>query len=716
MDIEEEEIDIFVLDENDRKFMIEIPPNIKYIDLVKKIERIFKRKNFNVRFISKLYTLENDKDETLNFEESDMIYLLRKEINENKNENENENKNECEKENKNENKINREEFMNKLIKENLTNLSGILKIFFLKYIQTYLKDDININANYSIKSIFLDLENYFELEVSPSENKNLKIKNRNDINIRTFSDYIDLMVNENNLIDIIIQLDKSKEDEIISLWKNLKEYKYFEDFINNKYIEKSYFDYSLNEITLFDLKNQTNYKYKFFHCPNGYSKLLFYEEQNGKISNELNYYRKPLLGTGIYFTDNLDYISFYTKSKNTGKTLPVNSNFSFIGSIIYYDKKKENRIFDYYTDKVNEIRDTSLYVEIKENYPDKIVPKNGINVAYIDVNDNRIINQNEIIQEKRKGKFVANEFVITEKEQILPSFGIEMKRNEYFVIWRDSNFGDDNNIIPKEMKEKIISKFSFINMNIYLESKIEKALELIKRKKYNKIILVSDLGLDSSGIKFVEIARKILGFNATILFYSENTEYLRWIQNFPNALYTNNITFLEKYIMNYNEKGLIELKQELENMYNVIFNFEANFLQFPKFINEVEYKNINFNENCENFKKVLIKSVEDNNFLINNNNQIYFTNEEQNLLIWYITILNNEITFYSNGSYLHYDIFSKNIFGNKYMKIWNYQKTGDNFIIYDRTAVNTLTKNYNKLIAEKLNGKSSQLFELIEVI
>ena len=57
-------------------------------------------------------------------------------------------------------------------------------------------------------------------------------------------------------------------------------------------------------------------------------------------------------------------------------------------------------------------------------------------------------------------------------------------------------------------------------MNVYFESCIENALEIIKRKKFNKIIIISSIGLDLSGKRFIEIARKILGFNVMVLFYS----------------------------------------------------------------------------------------------------------------------------------------------------------------------------------------------------
>jgi len=94
-------------------------------------------------------------------------------------------------------------------------------------------------------------------------------------------------------------------------------------------------------------------------------------------------------------------------------------------------------------------------------------------------------------------------------------------------------------------------------MNAYFEDSLEKALEIIKRTKYNKIILISNIGLDKSGKKFIEVARKILGFNVIVLFFSGNSSHFSWLQSFPNALYTNNASFYKDFILNYNEKGLL---------------------------------------------------------------------------------------------------------------------------------------------------------------
>ena len=63
------------------------------------------------------------------------------------------------------------------------------------------------------------------------------------------------------------------------------------------------------------------------------------------------------------------------------------------------------------------------------------------------------------------------------------------------------------------------------NMNLYSESSIEQSLKFILKNKYDKVILISNIGLDFSGKRFIEIARKILGFDIIALFFSYNINH-----------------------------------------------------------------------------------------------------------------------------------------------------------------------------------------------
>ena len=82
-------------------------------------------------------------------------------------------------------------------------------------------------------------------------------------------------------------------------------------------------------------------------------------------------------------------------------------------------------------------------------------------------------------------------------------------RNKYKDKLKQKNNINSNNqsdIILKSIR--LVQKY--FKMNIYMENSFENALEIILRKKYNKIILISNIGLDLSGKRFIEVTRKIL--------------------------------------------------------------------------------------------------------------------------------------------------------------------------------------------------------------
>ena len=131
-------------------------------------------------------------------------------------------------------------------------------------------------------------------------------------------------------------------------------------------------------------------------------------------------------------------------------------------------------------------------------------------------------------------------------------------------------------------------------MNIYFENSMEDALKFLVKRKYNKVILITNRGLDLSGKRFVEITRKIFGFNLMVLFFSANKEHFKWIKTFPNCLYTTSSAIYEKYITNFNKKGLKNLKEKVEKEYNIsLLNFSEDFLSYPNFKNKVDYSSLN---------------------------------------------------------------------------------------------------------------------------
>ena len=175
------------------------------------------------------------------------------------------------------------------------------------------------------------------------------------------------------------------------------------------------------------------------------------------------------------------------------------------------------------------------------------------------------------------------------------------------MIWRDDNFSPEsqwNNKFDEIFKNFLKQRKKYIErmakFNIYPCESSEEALKLVERKKYNKIILISNVGKNDGGIDFVSEARKIIGNNAIVLFSAYQGKHIEKIKKIKNALFSNDALFFEKYLDCFkgNEeqiKGNIKnLKNELEKHYNVKFNFNDQFLFYPKFKASGKYSDLTF--------------------------------------------------------------------------------------------------------------------------
>lgn len=72
------------------------------------------------------------------------------------------------------------------------------------------------------------------------------------------------------------------------------------------------------------------------------------------MTGGFKYVRRPFYGMGIYLSDILDYVSFYSGGKDFesrrekfGLILPVNSTFSCVASEIFYSQDLKTKIYDY---------------------------------------------------------------------------------------------------------------------------------------------------------------------------------------------------------------------------------------------------------------------------------------------------------------------------------------------------------------------------------
>jgi len=495
----------------------------------------------------------------------------------------------------------------KFIKDfKLPKLSGILNLFALNWITK----NININEiqNSTIKKIIEELkkDNFEKNEFS-----NVKFKS----NIFSYSKYINSIMDEKEIYKLIGLLGEKKEQEIIQLLEKLSKfnnYSYIFEMDFLEALEKSFFEYSLIEISINMEANLLKFENEKSKCSNCITKTLFHGTRKDIVSKILKegflYCKRGFSGIGVYFTDMIDYLTFYCGGKsfedrreNWGKIFPLNENFSSVGSIIYYDENKNKGIYD----NTNYIKldNFPTYEQIKRNYPEKMVEKNGIFHSQIDMKEMRILTENEIKDYKISGVISGNDYLITEMAQILPLYGLTLRRNEFLVVWRDSNYGLNKEYTDYLEEARFKISYTF-NINVYIENSSEKALEIIKIKKFNKIILISDFGRNLNGKEFVKSARDILGFQVLALFISEDKKDIEWINNFPNALYSNDKYFYEDYIKNYNYEGLYSLKQKVEQKYQLKLNFNENFLNFDKLKNIEKYEDLN-NDIFSNFREIM---------------------------------------------------------------------------------------------------------------
>ena len=325
------------------------------------------------------------------------------------------------------------------------------------------------------------------------------------------------------------------------------------------------------------------------NCERRVDKILYHGTSIEPISCILTgYFRKSTErcyqhGKGVYFTDTLDYCWFYggeaSNRSNQNKIPNIGETFTLIANSTYYDQNGFRRVIDHtYTPK-----------------------KNEINFAYAGSNFETIIGKPD------RTKFYVTEYVILELNQICPFIGAKLKRKEYCIIWRDNNFSSKpiynnefDDIFKKFLKERMTYVEQYAEHNIYPCETTNEALELVKRKKYNKIILISNIGSDLGGKKFVDSARKIIGNDVIVLFSAYNIEHLKWIKDYKNALFSNDPNFYEEYLDCFSEGKfsakyeITKLKEKIEEHYKVKFNFDDKFLNYPLFRKEGKFSNLSF--------------------------------------------------------------------------------------------------------------------------
>ena len=350
-------------------------------------------------------------------------------------------------------------------------------------------------------------------------------------------------------------------------------------------LKHSVFEFSIVSLVILDRENFDIFENEKANCPNRCDQLLYHGTQihpSSSLLNELlnksensNYQH----GKGIYLTDSLDTCWFYGGPKgsriNIDKIPGIGDTFTSIVNIVYFNKNEFMLVNDLQT----------------RPQPGK----NEVNFAYVS-------SSLDIIENPDPKKFFGTEYVIWDLNQICPFISVKFKRDEFCVIWRDDNFNEKavyNDVYDVIFKQFLKDRMKYIKqsakLNVYPCITTDEALKLVHRKKYNKIILISNVWPDLEGKKFIDQARQIIGNNVIALFLTYSPQHLDWIKNYKNALFSNNSQFYEEYLDNFDsESKMRALISKLENYYKVKFNIDDNFLYFPNFKKEGNYSDLSF--------------------------------------------------------------------------------------------------------------------------
>ena len=400
------------------------------------------------------------------------------------------------------------------------------------------------------------------------------------------------------LFDNLIKETKVQQDNLkeIILNNKFQDYlKFFEEEFE-KALKNSIFEYNTKFIA-YIYRNDNQYLDGKCGCRNMVKKIVFHGTKSEFISSilasEFRLANVHIFGIGTYFSDLLDYIWYYA-AENDGnnrdnfyKIPKVKDSFSFVASEIYYDSTMFEQVYD--TTK----RDVK-------------VPKNGIRHALVG-SDSAAISQSELPGYKG---FIGTEYVITETSQILPLLNVTVERVESLIVWRDNNFNPSNpngysnfnEMLDFNLKIKKYAAFNF-KTKIYYFYDSNEALNFIKRKKYNKIILITNGAND--GIGFINNARQIIGNNTISLVTCYMAQYyMSIVKNNENILLNSKhhdcIKEFLNLAINQNINALRNLQNQIETKLKEIDNsfcfqpINTNAFYFPKFKDSGEFSELSF--------------------------------------------------------------------------------------------------------------------------
>ena len=393
----------------------------------------------------------------------------------------------------------------------------------------------------------------------------------------------------NEVIDYLSKEDLAKQ-EYEQLVKNYGEYYNIFEKDFEKALAFSIFEYQLIRIYTIDRDDYDIFKHNKNNCPNAEEKLLFHGTKVDYIVSILSTFIDidrntcSKLGKGFYLSDLLEVSWRYRSSTNVDDYIPkIGDSFSILVCNTFYSRNHIDHCY-------------------KAINNDKLIPMNHLRIAKVKADTSEVISEEEL---KNYKDYIQNEYLLSHKEQILPIYAISLRRVEYLIIWRDNNF-DKNNPNNYDEFEKMfefnleMQNFAYreLNSKIYYVKTTEEGLKLIDRKKYNKIVIITNGG--NNGEEFIKESRKILGANsiAYVSCYIPDN-HIDWVSKISNTLLSDDKEIFQDFLKNViteNKTEMRSLKIKIENKYGKQFNKfnEDTIFNFPKFMKEGKFSQLEF--------------------------------------------------------------------------------------------------------------------------
>ena len=268
--MEASKVDIFVVDPKEKTYLIECPKSISYFDFTNILseKNIYTLKDYYIVFKGETYT-EKKYEQILKFQNGDRVVIV--------NTREEENFYVKMHTNPNLNESN-------MVKGKLT---GILRLILLKYISTCI-NNVNLIPSQEIRNIINELKGGMKLEESPEADIKSNLMEKSGGDIISYSNYVSSVINDDDLNNLLKLVGQSMENQIIKYWSILSKYEEF----NKKFqvelfkaIKKSYFDYSLIGLSLYEQGDRIKYLKAKEDCPDPViTRYLFHGTQIDPIS------------------------------------------------------------------------------------------------------------------------------------------------------------------------------------------------------------------------------------------------------------------------------------------------------------------------------------------------------------------------------------------------------------------------------------------------